>query len=341
MKCYVLIFVLFLSGLYTSLAQNIITVNNDENSTADFHDLQEALNSADSGDTIYVQGSITEYGSLVIQKSIVLIGPGRNPDKDLALTANLMDIDLLEGADNTTIDGLIVEVIECIDAVHHLVIKNCNVNRSTSTSRILLSGSDFLLRNNVVRTINGTNSSINVEVNNNVINRRVINFNEQTVVFNNNVFATLYEANPIHTCTWTIFNNNLFWRGVGVSSSIFTPNNFAVLANNVENCDFNNNLTYRYSTNNFDVGGRNTGADNLIDTDPRLVEGGFWELQNGSLGKNAGTDGTDIGIYGGISPYVPEGTADIPQIKTFTIENNIVPPGGTLKIKVTAVGRDH
>ena len=54
-------------------------------------------------------------------------------------------------------------------------------------------------------------------------------------------------------------------------------------------------------------------------------------------GHNAGTDGTDVGIYGSGFPFRMEGyPQDFPRLQSFDISNTIVPPGGIIEINLKA-----
>jgi hypothetical protein len=135
-------------------------------------------------------------------------------------------------------------------------------------------------------------------------------------------------------------------------------------------CSFNNNLSNQTTigaaseynpTNNFVTtyigagGGSNSGAGNQMGIDP-LFENVTnndtyndtfnYRLKTGSPGKNAGTDGTDLGIYGGSYPF-PSGGAigsgfdtspmpPIPQVTELNILNATVPVNGTLNVNVKA-----
>ena len=109
------------------------------------------------------------------------------------------------------------------------------------------------------------------------------------------------------------------------------------------NNTFNNNLTYRgnvalpYASCN--------GSGNINFTDPQFVTTAIannyfnisydYHLQSSSPAKNAATDGTDIGVYGGMNGFstVLEPLMT-PIIIQFTISNPSIAPGCTLNINV-------
>ena len=92
----------------------------------------------------------------------------------------------------------------------------------------------------------------------------------------------------------------------------------------------------------------NLGSGNLINTNPLFVNyplaGGAaynytfdLHLQTGSPGKNFGTDGTDIGIYGGWMPYEVGANPYFPQMMELTLPSgSSVPAGGTLNVHFKA-----
>lgn len=60
-------------------------------------------------------------------------------------------------------------------------------------------------------------------------------------------------------------------------------------------------------------------------------------LKSTSPGHNAGTDGKDIGLYGGAGAQNPlTGVPPIPLVTTMNINNVTVAPGGTLSVTIKA-----
>lgn len=58
-----------------ALAATLLVDNNPANDAADYHNLQEGIDAASAGDTIYVMGSMSSY-SATIEKSVTLVGSG-------------------------------------------------------------------------------------------------------------------------------------------------------------------------------------------------------------------------------------------------------------------------
>ena len=110
------------------------------------------------------------------------------------------------------------------------------------------------------------------------------------------------------------------------------------------NCSFTKNISYLATA--LPPAG-NLGSGNLNSTNPVFVSyppsgGGFaytydFHLQPSSPGKNAGTDGTDIGIYGGMLPYNVGANPHFPQMMELTLPSgSSVPAGGTLNVHFKA-----
>ena len=83
------ILVLVLLFAINKTQATVITVSNAPNSPAQYTDLQLAINAANNGDTIYVSGSLVNYGVITIDKPLVLLGAGFNPQKDLPFVSNI------------------------------------------------------------------------------------------------------------------------------------------------------------------------------------------------------------------------------------------------------------
>ena len=70
------ILLLFVLSIYSALYASIWRVNNDPNVSSDFKTLQEAINNASAGDTLYVEGTQFDYLCDSITKQLVIYGPG-------------------------------------------------------------------------------------------------------------------------------------------------------------------------------------------------------------------------------------------------------------------------
>ena len=90
--------------------------------------------------------------------------------------------------------------------------------------------------------------------------------------------------------------------------------------------------------------GSNSGDNNIVNVDPEFISyptgGASWwnkgydfEVQGGSVAENAGTDGTDIGLYGGLEPY--DRTVSLPFIKQL-ITPSAVKQGTDLSVTIQA-----
>ncbi len=154
-----------------------------------------------------------------------------------------------------------------------------------------------------------------------------------------------------------------------VANNIFyctTATAFALVA---KNSIFSNNIMYGELTpfvaTDFSTNG-NSSVNNQINISPLFItpiafntffnythtspaSGPFadFHLQAGSPAIGAGTDGTDLGIYGGSTPWRDGSTTDsryryyplpdaVPVITGVTVQNPVVNEGGNLQIQLNA-----
>ena len=68
---------LILSVLFTAQAV-VRTVSNDGFTPAQYSDLQVAIDASNPGDTLYVHGSTSSYGDILITQKVALVGNGVN-----------------------------------------------------------------------------------------------------------------------------------------------------------------------------------------------------------------------------------------------------------------------
>ena len=319
----------------------VITVNNNTNSPGQYSSLQQAIDSASAGDSIYVHGSATSYGNVTIKKRLNFFGTGNMPNKTNTLVSEVGTFQLdtlsgVSGASGTKISGFKVKDIKGYAGAGGT--KNVMISRNYFTSgaaKVNITGKGWTLQNNII-----FNSSVyvnnypNTTIRNNIFSHcSITTSNQATVLITNNDF--LGSSSALTTVSNALIANNIF--------SGATPNGTAVGTNTMSN-----NLTYQ-TTSDIIPSGTNTGSGNFVAQDPKFMNvtaNNFsytfdFTLTATSPGKGTGTDATDIGIYGGISPFVDmTGTPAIPQIKTLTIVNPVISVGDTLQVIIKAKKQD-
>lgn len=335
-----------------SYAQTSHTVSNNPSNPAQFTEIQEAINAASDGDTIYVAGSSTTYSGFNLNKSIYLIGEGYSNSGSNANTIiqniNLSTTENDGGASGSTITGFYITGDLIGDDTE--VISNINITRNRFNNVNLVSGTaqNWIIRRNLFFLGTGSGSD-----------SRDVNFSSgDDIQVINNFFQAKRTTNGnfsgsdiISNSASFIFSNNIIFEDTDVvisngviANNIFQPSSFAVgfMLDQVSNCSVNNNITTN-SGLSFPIS--NDLNNNLIGVNPQFtiqndLDFDFsddFQLQNGSPGKNAGTDGTDIGVFGGNFPFVFEPAN--PEISQLLINTVQVPVGGELEFTIQAEGR--
>ena len=337
MKPFLSLFALCLFVMQVSGA--ILTVSNHPSQPAQYDDINAAIAAAASGDTIYIHGSPLPYsGNVIVNKQLTLIGPGKNPQKDIPTLATINGYFRFDtGSNGSQAIGLVASNFQDIGGTSNIAVIGCVAYLGISLGGTI-GTSNWIVRDCIIRRDQGTvnpyalsmENSVNALIENNVIGGRV--YKGSNTIFKNNLFIQNASGfGDVFTgfCGNNLLNNNIFY-GVGPGGCT--------------TCTFNNNITFGAGNNTLPSG--SAGSGNLINQDPILVDAPLTVVNNewrtfdvhlgaGSPGINAGTDGKDIGIYGGTSATL-SGNANIPQIKSMDLDNTIVPAGGVIQIKVVA-----
>jgi hypothetical protein len=346
-KLFILVFALFTFG---SLSAHVITVSNNAIAAGHFSNLQIAIDSANTGDTVYVMGSPTAYSSygestfnnnnIYITTKITLIGAGYNVTgtqnnwdsyvngyiyiDSTSFTINLSGTKIL-GMD---VSGQIAQT-GISGSVNNVDIERCYVN-----SWVYVFGKNWTIFDNNIYGVQAQNSSY-LFIQNNYLNS--VQYSDQTtVVISNNNFV-INGGNAFYSVSNAVIANNIFFYVNPVP--------------NITSCVFSNNLSFNSSPISLPPAG-NTGSGNINPATLGVV--GFtdatitnyvnqntvwnynWKFKVSSPGHNGGTDGTDIGVYGGAYPYPNmSGATRIPQMTLMNV-GGIVPVGGTLPVNFKA-----
>ncbi len=345
--------ILFLSFVWFALAtfaqSHILTVSNYSQYPAQYSSLKDAIDAAQPGDTIYVFGSPNVYSGVTIEKdSLTIIGPGFSPISYTNYEANVSAINIY-GGDYITIEGLYLS-----DNYGAVYISGRYVS-STYTDY----SSNIRIEGNYLSGIKIVDESNNIILKGNIIKTHIIlgeydnDDNHDDEVYNI-VFANNYiKTSPVikNRYVTSTFVNNIFTYPFAESYSANVKNNIFYLSttdtepwDNCSSCHYDNNLFYNemsdfpFSTSDTSI----TNNGNILNKDPQFVNfanpysvDADYHLQPTSPGHNAGTDGTDLGIYGGGYDFRERGEVPyLPVIYDFSIYNPQLQPNDTLKVKL-------
>lgn len=307
----------------TAAQATILRVSNVVNSGAPYTTIPDAIAAATAGDTIIVDGSPDAYntqtgsgGSLVIDKRLVLMGPGYlltengvklNGDQAATLTR---DLEVAAEATGTIIQGL---QLQCNGSVTveaaNVVITRCKIDCPLYIATI---ATNFVLHQNLISDLIGRISynnyrAYNAQVTNNIFTRQMNStsgvlraFRESRIA--NNVF-TQYSSGSfvaiadIEGCT---IENNIFF-GQGISSA-------------------DNTITGNYVYEN---SGTNASPLASLTTD-LAIQKAMQEITELP---------TDKGAFAGDDPYVISGIPAGPTIEDITVPAT-VSQGSTLNVTI-------
>lgn len=314
--------------------QNLKRVNNNPGIDADYTNLQDANDNASDGDTIYVEGSETEYPGANISQSVTIIGPGYFLSENPETQANRLEamfngnINFNAGSGGSTITGCSMKSyqFDLIIKVDNISIIRCNVyqiNINADVENILI------LQNYVGDNIEvtGTGKITNSVISNNIVKDEIYfgPTSGQLQITNNVVFntSTNYPTRPINVYNSNITNNitcNPAYSIEENSGNTITNNILAVDGTNANGNQYNVVMANVFADYNGTQG---------YSTD------GKWQLKAGSPAIGAGTGNVDCGVFGGVSPYVLSGLPDLPHIYEAEIPATANSGDGlSVKIKV-------
>lgn len=335
---------------FTSYSKTI-TVSNNSADIAMYSNLQTAIDSAEAGDVIYVFSSPTSYGNITINKKLTLIGAGYNKT-----ITSLNVTKFNKGSENSQLFGFLIGGVLSIHADSNITISRSLLGRS-----IDIKCRNVMCYNNVIYNFVGGGHEYGI------CNYLNVN-NSENLIITNNIFIAYqgYTCGDLISITNSnknsvLINNNVFFN-VNTNASCFSNISNAIIDNNIfykvktsglSNCFLNNNIVYN-GTDSLPYG-NNQGEGNINGLDPQFLDmknlqyftlDGDYRLKDTSPGKNAGSDGKDIGLFGGLYPWplYEDGkmnysllTDSHPTIREFSILVNPVGQNGKVKFKARSV----
>jgi hypothetical protein len=329
-----------------SASATVRTVNNINGIDADYSTVVSAINASVAGDTIYIMPSPTTYGNFTINKQIFILGPGHNPEYT-AYNTQCGTITLSAQSSGTVIKGLSISVIaNDNNVINNVVIGNNYISNSSPTLVLQNNGTynNWIFEGNVMYTNNANFLSFsglgaNLILRNNYIHSSslsgVMSFLPSGAILDHNII-TAFNTNtmyyPIVNSSNIVLRNNIFY---------FTTSNPMYPADYCVSCTWEKNILFSANGTIYSIPGTN-----YVNQDPAMASfSTIWSysadlhLTESSPGVGQATDGTDVGIYGGIYPFSMYGfDAGIPRIAEFELLNTSAPQGGTISIQLRANG---
>lgn len=315
-------------------SQAAIALESGGNTTI-YQNLDSAMAHAVDGDIMYLPGgSFTPAGGTwVINKRINVYGAGYFPDSSIATGQTILNgnINIRTGADGGLIQGLYVtgnitfgtnntnnlingySISRCL-VVGQLILSYNNSNHNPYSSNIYLS-------ENVFRNAVNLSQVKNLLISKNIFENSVSNTNG-LVTFRNNIF--LYQASNCFYFTFFDIKDALFYDNIINHINIGTWC-WGIFSNCTGNVFYNNMFSANIT---FPMGG-NFGYNNIVSQNINdiYVSHTFdiynyyndYRLKPSCPGVGAGSDGTDIGLYGTTQPFKAGGVPQNPHIQTKSI----------------------
>ncbi|MBL7733296.1 MAG: hypothetical protein JNM88_19165 [Chitinophagaceae bacterium] len=276
-----------------------------------------AYNRATDGDNIYLPGGTISFANLAVSKRLYIYGSGHHPDSTIAtgITTIAGNFSVLKGADQGSVEGLNITSHIYFGSglsnnnranIQGYTIKRCRV------SNIVLNNSTN------PNTAFPDSLPSNLAIYESVFSQLYATYgNSHNISLSKNIITSV-----VQSVRFTSFNNNIFLAGPGTPIPVINcsfVNNIFCSGSTFNQCSssFYNNL--KVGSSNFLTGcapgdGSQSGNISVASVSDIFIfynGSGFLYSDNYHLkptcpGINGGTDGTDVGIYGTISP-VAEG----------------------------------
>lgn len=382
-----------------TLFATVHTVDNSANSTADFKDLQTAIDAAEEGDTLLIKGSYIPYGESVgefststiieLDKRLVLIGQGayghptESPSIDDRFRRTYLGRFLMgEDAAGSRLSGVWINSVVAgkidnqAEAISDIQFSECYINYFTTGDHgDAMDGLKVVRSTFILPFFEDLKSLTNLKITNSLI---VFGFpegarlgagdnlisNSIVTIHINGGTSSIYDqdanGNDLYEQPWDVenlrFQNSVLYLRPNSSERDSERLVFRSSNSELENCIImgpfvsenlleSNNVTPLISNLSIDVRPfvqipPSEGFQaNIIRTATFI---GNYRLKSGSVGENNGTDGTNVGIYGGEFPWVDgpvwryDNEPSLPTIESLELEKKTLKPGEGLKVRVRA-----
>jgi hypothetical protein len=279
--------------LFSSTIKAQIAVVTPSGNTSICPTIDSAMNKANASDIIYLPAG--NFGGFTVTKKVTIIGVGHHPDSSAATGRTIINGDLTfsNSSKNSLIDGLVINAGSIYLNSDSCTILRCNVNGSLIMLSITPLGTK--IRYSVLDQIFINSGGLKYsEIKNNVING--MQFITSSDFSNNTISNNIFLGG---TCGWN--DNNLITNNIFIN---WSPYNFT--SNICNNNIFNSTqmpVPIDSSSGHNNIYGQTSASTFVNQSGTNFNYSQNYHLKPISPGVGAGTDGTDIGIYGSAQPW--------------------------------------
>lgn len=359
MKTFIIAFAFVLCGL-SAFAQNTVILQRGSDVIGQYNDFTQAVvTAAQDGDIIFINNSLND-ATITIDKQLSIIGagfwPNSSPNEGYTQVNNTLVFG--DGSNGSFVTGIRFTNdvrIAGSTSISGIVFDRCRFNTLyLAHGASGFSSSNHIVRNSYISKLYGYSSNgttvINALITNNII-RYVENFLQMNI-FANNIFTGFDNNNSGSTFLFT--NNCTFQNNI-----IFNSHSAYNCGTNFISSSNNNVFSYNMFIGFSGSGGTNnifTNSFNNVNRDSVFVNISYpgtcpntyfnfsynhdYHLLPNCVGVGAGSDGTDIGIYGGPTPWKEQAYPINPRITNFFVTPQ-VPANGIINVNATVEGQSR
>ena len=212
-----LLFASVLVGCSMMAHATVRRVNNTPNINVPYASLTAAYTAAVDGDTIYIEGTTIDYGSISVYKRLVFIGSGyflnQNPETQANLNpSTVTSIYFYAGSSGSKVFGLTLNtyLYFAVNGQDYVIRRN-NINSLYNVATV----SNSFIEQNMINTSNGF--FLNTLFRNNFLSTGTISSNNNSLFLTNNVIYSM-------TFTMVELRNNIIYGSLVVSNCNFFNN---------------------------------------------------------------------------------------------------------------------
>jgi hypothetical protein len=307
-----------------------ITVSNVVGDKVQFTTLQEAIDAASPRDTLLISGGGSSYGDVTLHQRLTFIGEGHKSENTIppAVLTQIGSISFVklggstEEPSGSTFYSVYFKQFSLgtgfTDRVDNILMINSRCKDLHAQY-----GSNWQIINSDIDTYLYYDNQSNAKVYNSVINYVVQEYRTthtgQDLLIFNSIITNYYTTN---------YQSNLYAENTIIEADYSSASNGSFIS-----CIFSNPSVTEASL--FSAG--SISADCKFDTDPSFVDRTDLQLEDFSQAKDAGSDGTDIGITGGTYPLLKINGANVlPRVTFMNLNKAIITPGESLEFEFSS-----